>query len=155
MKIIRWRCFRDVRNSRSLWSWPSGQRWAEGWASQVTIICWIQFWKWSRDISVPGSVFCCVSPAFWNFFSNKIFAITSPSSLTPISQWVREWMIVSGVRILHLEACLCNIYFSSLSKLLRHRGPDWNGITCFRNCYLAHERLAINGLLSGAQVRDS
>ncbi|XP_023324027.1 asparagine synthetase [glutamine-hydrolyzing] 2 [Eurytemora carolleeae] len=39
----------------------------------------------------------------------------------------------------------------SLSKLLRHRGPDWNGITCFRNCYLAHERLAINGLLSGAQ----
>ena len=35
----------------------------------------------------------------------------------------------------------------------RHRGPDWNGITCFRNCYLAHERLAINGLLSGAQVR--
>ena len=40
----------------------------------------------------------------------------------------------------------------SLSKLLRHRGPDWNGITCFRNCYLAHERLAINGLLSGAQV---
>ena len=48
----------------------------------------------------------------------------------------------------------------SLSKLLRHRGPDWNGITCFRNCYLAHERLAINGLLSGAQpitntTRDS
>ena len=40
----------------------------------------------------------------------------------------------------------------SISKLLRHRGPDWNGITCFRNCYLAHERLAINGLLSGAQV---
>jgi len=39
----------------------------------------------------------------------------------------------------------------SLSKKLRHRGPDWNGITCFRNCYLAHERLAINGLLSGAQ----
>merc|ERR1711892_332587 len=37
------------------------------------------------------------------------------------------------------------------AKLLRHRGPDWNGITCFKNCYLAHERLAINGLLSGAQ----
>ncbi len=35
-------------------------------------------------------------------------------------------------------------------QLLRHRGPDWNGITCFRNCYLAHERLAINGLLSGS-----
>ena len=41
--------------------------------------------------------------------------------------------------------------FLSLSKLLRHRGPDWNGITCFKSCYLAHERLAINGLLSGAQ----
>ena len=45
-----------------------------------------------------------------------------------------------------------SLFFFSLSKLLRHRGPDWNGITCFRNCYLAHERLAINGLLSGAQV---
>ena len=43
----------------------------------------------------------------------------------------------------------------TLSKLLRHRGPDWNGITCFKNCYLAHERLAINGLLSGAQVRPT
>lgn len=38
-----------------------------------------------------------------------------------------------------------------LSKLLRHRGPDWNGIHCAKNCLLAHERLAINGLNSGAQ----
>ena len=58
------------------------------------------------------------------------------------------------------------------SKLLRHRGPDWNGIACFRNCILTHERyvsfiivlmrisvanfvnfnrLAIVGLNSGAQ----
>jgi len=37
------------------------------------------------------------------------------------------------------------------SKLLRHRGPDWNGITCFKNAILAHERLAIVGLRSGAQ----
>merc|ERR1712223_56147 len=38
-----------------------------------------------------------------------------------------------------------------LSKLLRHRGPDWNGIACFKNCVLTHERLAIVGLNSGAQ----
>ena len=38
-----------------------------------------------------------------------------------------------------------------MSKLLRHRGPDWNGIACFRNCILTHERLAIVGLNSGAQ----
>ena len=29
------------------------------------------------------------------------------------------------------------------SKLLRHRGPDWNGIACFRNCILTHERYVI------------
>lgn len=38
-----------------------------------------------------------------------------------------------------------------LAKLLRHRGPDWNGINCFSNCLLAHERLAVVGLSSGAQ----
>jgi asparagine synthase (glutamine-hydrolysing) len=38
-----------------------------------------------------------------------------------------------------------------LSKLMRHRGPDWNGINCYGNCILAHERLAIVGLHSGAQ----
>ena len=43
------------------------------------------------------------------------------------------------------------LYFLRLSKLLRHRGPDWNGIACFRNCILTHERLAIVGLNSGAQ----
>ena len=39
-----------------------------------------------------------------------------------------------------------------LSKMLRHRGPDWNGIHSFRNCILAHERLSINGLHSGTPV---
>ena len=39
----------------------------------------------------------------------------------------------------------------TLSKLIRHRGPDWNGIYCGENCILAHERLAIVGLISGAQ----
>ena len=38
-----------------------------------------------------------------------------------------------------------------LSKLLRHRGPDWNGLHLVKNGILAHERLAINGLHSGAQ----
>ena len=35
--------------------------------------------------------------------------------------------------------------------MLRHRGPDWNGIHCDKNCVIAHERLAIVGLSSGAQ----
>ena len=39
-----------------------------------------------------------------------------------------------------------------INKLFsRHRGPDWNGIQCFKNCIVAHERLAIVGLHSGAQ----
>ena len=38
-----------------------------------------------------------------------------------------------------------------LSKQIRHRGPDWNGIQCFGDCILAHERLAVVGLHSGAQ----
>ena len=42
-----------------------------------------------------------------------------------------------------------------MSKLIRHRGPDWNGIYCGKNCILAHERLAIVGLISGAQpIKD-
>ena len=42
-------------------------------------------------------------------------------------------------------------FFCRLDKLLRHRGPDWNGIATFKNCILCHERLAIVGLNSGAQ----
>ena len=30
-----------------------------------------------------------------------------------------------------------------MSKKVRHRGPDWNGIHCGKNVLLAHERLAI------------
>jgi len=37
------------------------------------------------------------------------------------------------------------------SKMIRHRGPDWNGIHCDKNCVIAHERLAIVGVSSGAQ----
>jgi len=37
------------------------------------------------------------------------------------------------------------------SKSLRHRGPDWSGIYSSERAVLAHERLAIVGLDSGAQ----
>ncbi|MFH1851441.1 MAG: asparagine synthase B, partial [Candidatus Neomarinimicrobiota bacterium] len=38
-----------------------------------------------------------------------------------------------------------------LSKLQRHRGPDWSGIYSSDKAILAHERLAIVDILSGAQ----
>lgn len=38
-----------------------------------------------------------------------------------------------------------------LSKLLRHRGPDWSGIYASNNAILAHERLAIVDVNSGDQ----
>jgi len=37
------------------------------------------------------------------------------------------------------------------SKLQRHRGPDWSGVYVGKNAILAHERLAIVGVDSGAQ----
>lgn len=36
--------------------------------------------------------------------------------------------------------------------MIRHRGPDWNGIHCDKNCVIAHERLAIVGVNTGAQA---
>ena len=38
-----------------------------------------------------------------------------------------------------------------MSKKIRHRGPDWNGIHCAENAILAHERLAIVDPASGKQ----
>ncbi|MEX2609683.1 MAG: asparagine synthase B [Gemmatimonadota bacterium] len=38
-----------------------------------------------------------------------------------------------------------------LSRLQRHRGPDWSGIHCAPGAVLAHERLAIVDVESGAQ----
>ncbi len=38
-----------------------------------------------------------------------------------------------------------------MSKKLRHRGPDWNGIHAEQNAILAHERLAIVDPISGKQ----
>jgi len=44
--------------------------------------------------------------------------------------------------------------FRSLVKTIRHRGPDWSGsyqADYPKQIYIAHERLAINGLSSGSQ----
>lgn len=38
-----------------------------------------------------------------------------------------------------------------LSKLMRHRGPDWSGIYADNNAILAHERLSIVDVNNGAQ----
>lgn len=38
-----------------------------------------------------------------------------------------------------------------LSRLMRHRGPDWSGIHASEHAILAHERLAIVDLVNGAQ----
>jgi len=38
-----------------------------------------------------------------------------------------------------------------MSKLMRHRGPDWSGIYAGKNAILAHERLAIVDVNTGAQ----
>ena len=37
------------------------------------------------------------------------------------------------------------------SRLLRHRGPDWNGMIIGQNYVMVHERLAIMDPLSGKQ----
>ncbi len=39
----------------------------------------------------------------------------------------------------------------SMSKKIRHRGPDWSGIYCGNDTILAHERLAIVDVQSGGQ----
>jgi asparagine synthase (glutamine-hydrolysing) len=43
-----------------------------------------------------------------------------------------------------------------LSRLQRHRGPDWSGIKVFdRHSAMAHERLSIVGTESGKQPLTS
>lgn len=41
--------------------------------------------------------------------------------------------------------------WSSYFVRLRHRGPDWSGLHCHEDCYLAHQRLAIIDPTSGDQ----
>uniref|UniRef100_A0A6N2NA43 Glutamine amidotransferase type-2 domain-containing protein n=1 Tax=Salix viminalis TaxID=40686 RepID=A0A6N2NA43_SALVM len=43
------------------------------------------------------------------------------------------------------------LLFCSYSIGLRHRGPDWSGLHCHEDCYLAHQRLAIVDPASGDQ----
>ena len=52
--------------------------------------------------------------------------------------------------IFHLFEC-CVIGDLLLDDRLRHRGPDWSGLHCFEDCYLAHQRLAIVDPTSGDQ----
>ena len=42
-------------------------------------------------------------------------------------------------------------YYLEHSKLLRHRGPDWNGIYMDKNTVICHERLSIVGVNDGSQ----
>merc|ERR1711935_983572 len=43
--------------------------------------------------------------------------------------------------------------FLELSKRIRHRGPDWNGIymDSYNNIVVCHERLSIVGVENGSQ----
>ncbi|KAL9241535.1 hypothetical protein vseg_015639 [Gypsophila vaccaria] len=58
--------------------------------------------------------------------------------------------------ILAVFGCIDNSHIKrsriiELSRRLRHRGPDWSGLHCHENCYLAHQRLAIVDPTSGDQ----
>ena len=50
--------------------------------------------------------------------------------------------------LIFVENCWANFWFV---YRLRHRGPDWSGLHCHEDCYLAHERLAIIDPTSGDQ----
>ncbi|QYJ73900.1 asparagine synthase B [Shewanella sp. FJAT-52076] len=49
------------------------------------------------------------------------------------------------------DACAMRQVALEMSKLLRHRGPDWSGIYADDHAVLAHERLAIVDIEHGAQ----
>ena len=49
------------------------------------------------------------------------------------------------------DASVARARVLAMSKLQRHRGPDWSGVYVHGACALAHERLAIVGADSGAQ----
>lgn len=58
---------------------------------------------------------------------------------------------VFGVLDIKTDASVLRPIALEMSKKLRHRGPDWSGIYASDKAILAHERLAIVGLNSGAQ----
>ncbi|KAB0290293.1 asparagine synthase B [Vibrio fortis] len=58
---------------------------------------------------------------------------------------------VFGILDIKSDAAALRPVALEMSKKLRHRGPDWSGIYASDKAILAHERLAIVGLNSGAQ----
>ncbi|MEZ8166172.1 MULTISPECIES: asparagine synthase B [unclassified Vibrio] len=58
---------------------------------------------------------------------------------------------VFGILDIKSDAAALRPIALEMSKKLRHRGPDWSGIYAGEKAILAHERLAIVGLNSGAQ----
>ncbi|MDN3701261.1 asparagine synthase B [Vibrio artabrorum] len=58
---------------------------------------------------------------------------------------------VFGILDIKSDAAALRPMALEMSKKLRHRGPDWSGIYAGEKAILAHERLAIVGLNSGAQ----
>ena len=58
---------------------------------------------------------------------------------------------VFGILDIKSDAAALRPIALEMSKKLRHRGPDWSGIYSSERAILAHERLAIVGLNSGAQ----
>ncbi|MCC4785756.1 asparagine synthase B [Vibrio splendidus] len=58
---------------------------------------------------------------------------------------------IFGILDIKSDAAALRPIALEMSKKLRHRGPDWSGIYAGEKAILAHERLAIVGLNSGAQ----
>ncbi|MGT3830419.1 asparagine synthase B [Vibrio cholerae] len=58
---------------------------------------------------------------------------------------------IFGILDIKTDAATLRPIALEMSKKLRHRGPDWSGIYASDKAILAHERLAIVGLNSGAQ----
>jgi asparagine synthase (glutamine-hydrolysing) len=58
---------------------------------------------------------------------------------------------IFGVLDIRTESTALRSQALEMSKLLRHRGPDWSGVYSSEKAILVHERLAIVGVSSGAQ----
>jgi asparagine synthase (glutamine-hydrolysing) len=58
---------------------------------------------------------------------------------------------IFGILDIKTDAAALRPVALEMSKKLRHRGPDWSGIYASDRAILAHERLAIVGVNSGAQ----
>ena len=62
---------------------------------------------------------------------------------------------ILGILDLRSDPAALRAQALALSRLQRHRGPDWSGIHADEGAILAHERLAIVGVDSGAQPLKS